>query len=155
MLAPMINQQETPAPRDNYAFDDTAAGRIAQALSIGVLTALPDYFRGKASLLAAYAVAVAGFGALVGFANARREDAEPDAGTVGTAPAPRSWALLAAVLALLFFSSWAQVALSRRMAKALVKRGVAKPWTVLGAVGAALTWVLSELQAREKASLAG
>ena len=46
------------------------------------------------------------------------------------------------------------IAISRRMVKFLRKRGAKRPWTLLGAIGAALTFLISELEARDIARLA-
>ncbi|WP_293768008.1 hypothetical protein [uncultured Corynebacterium sp.] len=157
------NAQTAP---DNYALDDTLAGRAAQAAAVGILTALPDYLKTKAGLTTGYLVGFTSFGALVAWANAEREDHlayapladadaadAPDAEGTPSAAAPldtagASFAVLAVIVAVALLSLIPGVAASRALTKALAKRGIGKPWTVLGAVAAALTFAVSEAEAR-------
>ena len=136
-----------PAP-DHYALDDTLAGRIAQAATVGILTALPDYFRTKAGLTTAYLAGGAASFGLVAFANGQRETDEM---TLPEPPAnePFAYLLVIAVIALIALDVWLSVGICRALARGLAKRGIAKPWTVLGAVGAALTFAVSEAEARD------
>ena len=55
---------------------------------------------------------------------------------------------------LVILGGWMNFAISRRMVKVLRKRGAKRPWTLLGAIGAALTFLISELEARDIAKLA-
>ncbi|WKS57534.1 hypothetical protein NLL35_08425 [Corynebacterium accolens] len=44
--------------------------------------------------------------------------------------------------------------MSRKVVSFLRKRGVKRPWTLLGAIGAAATFIISELEARDIEKLA-
>lgn len=58
------------------------------------------------------------------------------------------------MLILVGLALWADVAVSRKVVSFLRKRGVKRPWTLLGAIGAAATFIISELEARDIEKLA-
>lgn len=161
---------------DHYALDDTLAGRIAQAAGIGILTALPDYFHRKTSLAAAYALGCAGMVGLIAFANAQREgvgeganarlddavaadidDAvanhkESSADPAQDATPERtlmSYLFGVFIFAFMALNLWITIGINRAIVRALVKRGIAKPWTALGVAASLLAFVASEAEARE------
>ena len=99
----MTNNHETQDQRqDNYALDDTLAGRITQAAAVGIATSYPDWITSKGGLITAYTLSFFGFGALVAYTNAHAEQDgdEPrspqDASDQGLKP----WAIFAAVVLL-------------------------------------------------------
>ena len=70
----MTNNRETHDQRqDNYALDDTLAGRITQAAAVGIATSYPDWIKSKSGLITAYTLSFFGFGALVAYTNAHAE----------------------------------------------------------------------------------
>lgn len=64
---------------DNYALDDTLAGRITQSAAAGLMLSFPDWIKNKTALSITYVFSFIGFGALVAITNAQREDEEPQA----------------------------------------------------------------------------
>ena len=153
----MTNNREAHDQRqDNYALDDTLAGRITQAAAVGIATSYPDWIKSKGGLITAYTLSFFGFSALVAYTNAHAEQDgdEPRSPQDSDDQGLKPWAIFAAVVLLLILGGWMNVALSRRMVKFLRKRGAKRPWTLLGAIGAALTFLISELEARDIAKLA-
>ena len=152
------NQAKVDSEQDNYALDDTPAGRLAQAAAVGIATAYPDWISSRRGLIFAYVLSFFGFGALVAYANAQAEEeesVEPGAFDPATgSQAPRAWAVAVAALLIGVLGTWASSALSRRVARGLRKRGVRRPWTVLGAVAAAVVYLSSELEAKRIEKLA-
>lgn len=140
---------ETAVRQDNYALDDTLEGRIAQAAAAGVLTALPDYFSGKA-LVGAYAVGIAGFGALVAYANAEADDDHVDTPPqeVTELQGSAAFALPAAVAGAAVGGAALGSAVGKKLAGGLRGAGVTKPWSVLGVAAAGIIFGLSEAEAR-------
>ena len=50
----MTNNREMHDQRqDNYALDDTLAGRITQAAAVGIATSYPDWITSKGGLITA------------------------------------------------------------------------------------------------------
>ena len=144
----MTNNRETHDQRqDNYALDDTLAGRITQAAAVGIATSYPDWITSKGGLITAYTLAYTN-------AHAEQDGDEPRSPQDSADQGLKPWAIFAAVVLLLILGGWMNVALSRRMVKFLRKRGAKRPWTLLGAIGAALTFLISELEARDIAKLA-
>ena len=68
----------TSSKQDNYALDDTLAGRITQAAAVGVMTAFPDWIKNKTALVFAYVLSFLGFGALVAITNAESHEDRPE-----------------------------------------------------------------------------
>lgn len=136
------------APADNYALDDTLAGRIAQSAIIGVVTSYPDWIKNRTVLIGSYALSAAGFLGLVGYLNAQDEEDEDFGQVPDDAPTLPAWSIAAGV-AVFALGAALDIAVTRRVAGWLRKRGVTKPWTLLGATGAALTFVVSEAEARQ------
>lgn len=165
---------------DSYALDDTLAGRLAQAAAVGVATAIPDYVAKGPKRVAAYlGLGTAMLGAIA-VANAQREEEpqaphEADAATTtattattdstsaaaGAATHPvfadasdaPAW-LLPVVLAGMAAAVTLNAKISAAIVKSLRRRGIGKPWTVLGVTGAALTFAVSEAEARDIARMA-
>lgn len=133
-----------PERVDNYALDDTLAGRLTQAAAVGILTALPDYFTSRLGLTLAYAAGFSSFAALVAYTNAESEEENLD---VHDAPEVNPLVFVGLLAAGVGISA-ASLALGPRLAARLAARGIGKPWTVMGLTGAVLTFVLSELEAR-------
>ena len=68
------NHEVAEKSRDNYALDDTLAGRITQAAAQGIVTSYPDWIKSKKGLITAYVLSTIGFGALVAYTNAQAEE---------------------------------------------------------------------------------
>ena len=128
---------------DNYALDDTLAGRVVQAGFVGAALSFPDYISKPKSLAATYILTLASFTGLVGYLNAIDEDEEhtPEAPGESTFPL---WQLVAG----LSVAGVLKVLGLRKLAKALRKQGVKRPWTVFGGIGSVLVFVGSEYAAR-------
>ena len=150
------NHEAAEKSRDNYAIDDTLAGRITQAAAQGIVTSYPDWIKSKKGLITAYVLSTIGFGALVAYTNAQAEEDgdEPRSPQEFADKGLKLWAILAAVLILVGLALWADVAVSRKVVSFLRKRGVKRPWTLLGAIGAAATFIISDLEARDIEKLA-
>ena len=134
----------TSSKQDNYALDDTLAGRITQAADVGVMTAFPDWIKNKTALVCAYVLSFLGFGALVAITNAESHEDRPEPET----PDVPVWAIPVA-FGILLLGGWITVKTERSVVGFIRRRGVAKPWTVWGGISAAIVFILSELEARE------
>lgn len=128
---------------DNYALDDTLAGRVVQAGFAGVALSLPDYIKNPKALITSYILLLGSFTGLVGYLNAIDEDED----TTPEPPAESSlplWQLIAGLGTIAVL----KVLGLRKLAKALTKRGVKKPWSIFGGVGAGVVFAASEYGAR-------
>ncbi|MHC2799300.1 MULTISPECIES: hypothetical protein [Corynebacterium] len=134
----------TSPKQDNYALDDTLAGRITQAAAVGIMTAFPDWIKNKTALVFAYVLSFLGFGALVAITNAESHEDRPEPET----PDVPVWAIPVA-FAILVLGGWITVKTEQSVVRFIRRRGVAKPWTVWGGISAAIVLILSELEARE------
>lgn len=152
---------------DNYALDDTLAGRITQSAAAGLMLSFPDWIKNKTALSITYVFSFIGFGALVAITNAQREDEEPQAEQPPVehpqAEHPQAeqndsdlkqWAVFAAVILLFVLGGFINVKVSQAVVKRLRKRGLSKPWTAWGAIAAAFVFLVSELEARDIEKLA-
>lgn len=137
----------TSPKTDNYALDDTLAGRITQAAAVGIMTAFPDWIKNKTALVFTYIFSSLGFGALVAVTNAQSHEDRPEP----ELPDVPAWAI-PVTFALLLLGGWITVKTQQGIAGFIRRRGVSKPWTALGAIGAAMTFILSEVEARENAA---
>ena len=128
---------------DNYALDDTLAGRVVQAGFAGAALSLPDYIKNPTALITSYILLLGSFTGLVGYLNAidEEEDTTPEPPTESSLPL---WQLIAglSIIAVL------KVLGLRKLAKALTKRGVKKPWSIFGGAGAGVVFAASEYAAR-------
>lgn len=134
----------TSPKQDNYALDDTLAGRITQAVAVGIMTAFPDWIKNKTALVCAYALSFLGFGALVAITNAESHEGQPEPET----PDVPVWAIPVA-FAILVLGGWITIKTEQSVVRFIRRRGAAKPWTVWGGISAAIVLILSELEARE------
>lgn len=134
----------TSPKQDNYALDDTLAGRITQAAAVGIMTAFPDWIKNKTALVFAYVLSFLGFGALVAITNAESHEDRPEPET----PDVPVWAIPVA-FAILLLGGWFTVKTEQSVVRFIRRRGAAKPWTVWGGISAAIVLILSELEARE------
>ena len=134
----------TSPKQDNYALDDTLAGRITQAVAVGIMTAFPDWIKNKTALVFAYVLSFLGFGALVAITNAESHEDRPEPET----PDVPVWAIPVA-FAILVLGGWITVKTEQSVVRFIRRRGAAKPWTVWGGISAAIVLILSELEARE------
>lgn len=134
----------TSPKQDNYALDDTLAGRITQAVAVGIMTAFPDWIKNKTALVCAYALSFLGFGALVAITNAESHEGQPEPET----PDVPVWAIPVA-FAILVLGGWITIKTEQSVARFIRRRGAAQPWTVWGGISAAIVLILSELEARE------
>lgn len=128
---------------DNYALDDTLAGRVVQAGFAGVALCLPDYVKKPKALITSYILLLGSFAGLVGYLNAidEEEEASPQP------PAESSvslWQLIAGLGAI----GGLKILGLRKLAQALYRRGVKKPWSIFGGIGAAVVFAASEYAAR-------
>ena len=137
----------TSPKTDNYALDDTLAGRITQAAAVGIMTAFPDWIKNKTALVCAYILSFLGFGALVAITNAESHEDRPEP----ELPDVPAWAIPVA-FAILVLGGWLNIKIQQGIVSFTRRRGVSKPWTLWGAIGAALTFLFSELEAREHAA---
>lgn len=137
---------------DNYALDDTLAGRITQSAAAGLMLSFPDWIKNKTALSITYVFSFIGFGALVAITNAQREDEEPQAEQNDSDL--KHWAVFAAVILLFVLGGFINVKVSQVVVKRLRKRGLSKPWTAWGAIAAAFVFLVSELEARDIEKLA-
>lgn len=137
----------TSPKTDNYALDDTLAGRITQAAAVGIMTAFPDWIKNKTALVCAYVLSFLGFGALVAYVNAESHEDQPEPET----PDVPVWAIPVA-FGILVLGGWLSIKTQKSLVGFIRRRGVSKPWTVCGAIGAALVFVVSELESRENAA---
>ncbi|MBD0855177.1 hypothetical protein [Corynebacterium striatum] len=137
---------------DNYALDDTLAGRITQSAAAGLMLSFPDWIKNKTALSITYVFSFIGFGALVAITNAQREDEEPQAEQNDSDL--KQWAVFAAVILLFVLGGFINVKVSQAVVKRLRKRGLSKPWTAWGAITAAFVFLVSELEARDIEKLA-
>ena len=137
---------------DNYALDDTLAGRITQSAAAGLMLSFPDWIKNKTALSITYVFSFIGFGALVAITNAQREDEEPQA-EQNDSDLKQS-AVFAAVILLFVLGGFINVKVSQAVVKRLRKRGLSKPWTAWGAIAAAFVFLVSELEARDIEKLA-
>lgn len=134
----------TSPKQDNYALDDTLAGRITQAAAVGIMTSFPDWIKNKTALVFAYVLSFLGFGALVAITNAESHEDRPEPET----PDVPVWAIPVA-FAILVLGGWITVKTEQSVVRFIRRRGAAKPWTVWGGISAAIVLILSELEARE------
>ncbi|MTD96579.1 hypothetical protein [Corynebacterium guaraldiae] len=134
----------TSPKQDNYALDDTLAGRITQAAAVGIMTAFPDWIKNKTALVFAYVLSFLGFGALVAITNAESHEDRPEPET----PDVPVWAIPVA-FAILVLGGWITVKTEQSVVRFIRRRGAAKPWTVWGGISAVIVLILSELEARE------
>lgn len=142
---------------DNYALDDTLAGRITQSAAAGLMLSFPDWIKNKTALGITYVFSFIGFGALVAITNAQREDEEPQAEQPQAEQNDsdlKLWAVFAAAILLLVLGGFINVKVSQAVVKRLRKRGLSKPWTAWGAIAAAFVFLVSELEARDIEKLA-
>ncbi|QNE88709.1 hypothetical protein H0194_06240 [Corynebacterium incognita] len=168
------------APEDNYALDDTMAGRAVQALTLGALYAVPDFAKSTLARVVGFGgVIVAGITA-IGVANARRDDRDEDenleevrepAEVAAEGPAEKSaaddagnhvkqwfdnastaqiYGVLGGVLGLFGLSLWWDKVCVSWMARKLRKKGVRKPFSLIGAAVALIVFISSECDARAK-----
>lgn len=134
----------TSPKQDNYALDDTLAGRITQAAAVGIMTAFPDWIKNKTALVFAYVLSFLGFGALVAITNAESHEDRPEPET----PDVPVWAIPVAFV-ILVLGGWITIKTEQSVVRFIRRRGAAKPWTVWGGISAAIVLILSELEARE------
>ncbi|MDK6813867.1 hypothetical protein QP363_07650 [Corynebacterium sp. UMB6689] len=134
----------TSPKQDNYALDDTLAGRITQAAAVGIMTAFPDWIKNRTALVFAYVLSFLGFGALVVITNAESHEGQPEPET----PDVPAWAIPVA-FGILLLGGWLTIKTEHSVVRFIRRRGVEKPWTVWGGISAAIVFMLSELEARE------
>ncbi|MCL8493158.1 hypothetical protein M5J06_03255 [Corynebacterium sp. B5-R-101] len=134
----------TSPKQDNYALDDTLAGRITQAAAVGIMTSFPDWIKNKTALVFAYVLSFLGFGALVAITNAESHEDRPEPET----PDVPVWAIPVAFV-ILVLGGWITIKTEQSVVRFIRRRGAAKPWTVWGGISAAIVLILSELEARE------
>ncbi|MBC3186631.1 hypothetical protein H7347_08645 [Corynebacterium sp. zg-331] len=135
---------------DYYSLDDTRAGRLAQAAFVGGWEALPDYVSSRAARAAIKIVLAVGGAGLVGALNMIDEDPRNDPAAlldeVDLSPA-QTWAGLACGAAALICLPALSSRLRARAVDRLRRRGIRRPHTALGAVAAALVFLVSEVRA--------
>ena len=150
-------QEQTGEERIDYnALDNTTGGRLIQAAFAVAFTAVPDYVRSTPGRVAAWVGIAAAFGGTVAAFNAFDEDPRNDLtarveNTPETGSPAKTWGLLLGGLALLVGGTRLSIAVQRKLADALRRRGAKRPNTVLGLIGGALIFAGSEAEARATA----
>lgn len=159
---------------DFYSLDDTLAGRLTQAGIAGVSLALPDYVSSRIARFLINALLAAGGLGLVAYFNAVDEDPNNDPavlldrmrqeiGDIGQKGGPesdtpvsdlgsplRTWLIMGTALLAAVLLSRLESKGRARLAGALLRRGIKRPHTLLGAAGAVLVYVASELFNRQQ-----
>jgi len=159
---------------DFYTLDDTLVGRLTQAGLVGTAVALPDYLRSGPLRALAVGGLLVGGGALVAVLNSFDEDPDNDPrlmmdqfrrsiGDIGSVPGPESdtppgdfstataaqtWTVILVALLVIAVLVRLDAAVQRRVARWLLRRGVSRPNTWIGAVAAAIVFVVSEVSHR-------
>ena len=107
MTSPKTGRSKTENT-DNYALDDTLAGRITQAAALGIMTSFPDWIKNKTALVFTYILSTLGFGALVAVTNAQSHEDRPEP----ELPDTPAWAIPVAV-GILVLGGWLTIKTSR------------------------------------------
>lgn len=159
---------------DFYSLDDTPAGRLTQAGIVGLSIALPDHVPSRAGrFLINSLLGVGGLG-LVAYLNAVDENPGNDPavlldrmrqeiGDIGQRGGPesdtsagdlgsplRTWLIIGAALLSAVLLARLESRGREKLAAALLRRGVKRPNTVLGAGAAVLVYAASEALARQQ-----
>ncbi|MEY6436027.1 hypothetical protein O7746_09995 [Corynebacterium pseudotuberculosis] len=144
--------KDTTVERNLNPLDDTMTGRISQAAAIGLITALPDYVHTKALRWVINTVIL---GSLLGVAlYANTHDDDPDVIAARVREQLESsdakefgplvtWGAFAVLLLIFLGINKLDRTISKKVVEFLRRRGVSKPHTLLGVVGAALVFVSS------------
>ncbi|AEQ05682.1 hypothetical protein LJU02_00580 [Corynebacterium pseudotuberculosis] len=148
--------KDTTVERNLNPLDDTMTGRISQAAAIGLITALPDYVHTKALRWVINTVIL---GALLGvalYANTHDDDPDNDPDVIAARVREQlesndakefgplvTWGAFAVLLLVFLGISKLDRTISKKVVEFLRRRGVSKPHTLLGVVGAALVFVSS------------
>lgn len=147
-------QEQTGETRIDYnALDNTTGGRVIQAAFAGVFTAVPDYVQSTPARVALWAAVTAAFAGTVAAFNAFDEDPRNDL-TARVEHSPetgspvQTWALIAGGLALFAGGVRLNIAVQKKLAAALRRRGAKRPNTLLGLGAAALVFAGTEANAR-------
>lgn len=158
---------------DFNSLDDTLAGRLAQAGIAGVSLALPDYIHSRLGRFLANAVIVSVGVGLVAYFNSTDEDPNNDPailvdrirqgiGDIGQEAGPdsdtslreagsplKTWLIILGALLAAVAVSRLEASGRRWLVRKLAQRGVKRPNTILGGVGAVLTFAFSEYLHRQ------
>ena len=150
-------QEQTGEDRIDYnALDNTTGGRLIQAAYAVAFISVPDYVRSTPGRAAAWVSIAAAFGGTVAVFNAFDEDPRNDL-TAHVQDAPeaagpaKTWGILLGVVAVLVGGTRLGIAVQNALARALSRRGVKRPNTLLGLIIGALIFAGSEAQARATA----
>ncbi|MBH5301106.1 hypothetical protein EU799_05030 [Corynebacterium silvaticum] len=148
----------TAAPRARNAdpLDDTMTGRISQVAAVGLVTALPDYVHNKTCR---WVISTVILGSLLGvalYANTQDDDPDNDPDVIAAHVREKlesdeakefgpvaTWASFAVLLLVIIGINKIDRAITKKVVAFLRRRGVSKPHTLLGVLGAALVFVSS------------
>lgn len=143
----------TQPTRSASLHDDTTTDRLTQSAIAGTLIAVPDYVRSTpgrifawTAILGAYAAAVAKFDTVYEDTDhdvTAKVEEKPD-----TTNPKVTWGLFAGGIALNALGLHLHVIVQTKLARALERRGVKKPHTLLGAALAAVMFAALEAAAR-------
>lgn len=158
---------------DVFTLDETLAGRLTQAGMAGVSLALPDYVSSRAGRFLLNTLITLGGVGLVAYLNsidqdprkdparvmgrmrqefeqARQQDAsDEDTPAVTSGSKLRMWLVLGGSLLAAFAVSRLEAGGRRWLVRKLRDRGVKRPHTVIGAIGALLVYVFTEIMYRD------
>ena len=147
-------QEQTGEERIDYnALDNTTGGRLLQAAFAVAFTAVPDYVRSTPARVATWVGITAAFAGTVAAFNAFDEDPRNDLtarveDSSDAASPARTWALLAGGTALLIGGVRLNIAVQKKLAESLRRRGAKRPNTLLGLGLGALFFAATEANAR-------
>lgn len=159
---------------DFYSLDDTLAGRLAQAGISGISLALPDYVPSRVGRFLVNTLIMVGGVGLVAYLNSVDEDPGNDPavlvdrmrqeiGDIGQRGGPetdhsagdlgsplRTWLIIGGALVSAVLLTRLESGARRWVVAKLAERGVRRPNTVIGAVGALIVFALSEALHRQQ-----
>ena len=148
-----IQEQAGETRIDYNALDNTTGGRLIQAAFAGAFHAVPDYATSTPARVLSWVSIIAAFGGTVGAFNAFDEDPRNDLTarvdqTPETGSPAKTWAILAGGAALFIGGIRLNIAVQKKLARALRRRGAKRPNTLIGLGVAALIFIATEVNAR-------
>lgn len=159
---------------DFYSLDDTLAGRLAQAGITGASLALPDYVESRVGRFLLNTLIVVGGVGLVAYLNSVDDDPNNDPailvdrmrqeiGDIGKEAGPdsdagvrdlgspaRTWLVIIGALIAAIAVTRLEASGRRWLVRKLSERGVRRPNTVLGGIGAVLAFAFSDYMHRQQ-----
>ncbi|AKN76004.1 Hypothetical protein CulFRC58_0150 [Corynebacterium ulcerans FRC58] len=142
--------------RNANPLDDTMTGRISQAMAVGLVTALPDYVHTKAYRWVINIVILGSLLSVALYANTQDEDPDNDPDVIAARVREKlegdevkefgpvaTWTAFALLLLVFIGINKIDRTINKKVVAFLRRRGVSKPHTLLGVLGAALVFVSS------------